>query len=153
LVPHDADWTYSLAIPPGDEWHALTAVASYRRIHEWIQCAFATLGVATKLASHSQKEVPGECFVGWEQHDVLWNERKVAGAAQRRNKLGLLIQGSVQPPPIGLDRRDWENALCQVAGAHWGKPPTPLPLSSEFLGVANRLAAEKYSKDEFNQRR
>ncbi|MCX6894101.1 MAG: octanoyltransferase, partial [Verrucomicrobia bacterium] len=35
LVPHDADWTYSLAFPAGHEWHALAATDSYRRVHEW----------------------------------------------------------------------------------------------------------------------
>ena len=25
LVPHDADWTYSLAFPPGHPWHELKA--------------------------------------------------------------------------------------------------------------------------------
>jgi hypothetical protein len=35
LVPHDADWTYSLAFPVGHEWHSLRADESYRRIHEW----------------------------------------------------------------------------------------------------------------------
>ena len=49
IVPHDADWTYSLAFPPGHEWHSLKAEESYRRIHEWIQKAFAKLNVATNL--------------------------------------------------------------------------------------------------------
>ena len=39
----------------------------------------------------------GPCFAGYEKFDVLWHGKKIAGAAQRRNKLGLLIQGSVQP--------------------------------------------------------
>jgi len=25
IVPHDADWTYSIAFPPGHEWHSLSA--------------------------------------------------------------------------------------------------------------------------------
>src|SRR4051794_2091109 len=37
IVPHNADWTYSALFPPNHEWHALKAVESYRRIHEWIQ--------------------------------------------------------------------------------------------------------------------
>ena len=132
IVPHDADWTYSLAFPPGHEWHSLKAEASYRRVHEWIQAAFAKLNVETELAplsknppnsrssrreeAHSKKSeignrksemsepphvgctpLPGQCFVGHEKFDLLWHGRKIAGAAQRRNKLGLLIQGSVQP--------------------------------------------------------
>ena len=26
IVPHDADWTYSFAVPPGHEWHSLAAI-------------------------------------------------------------------------------------------------------------------------------
>src|SRR5580658_9534593 len=40
LVPHDSDWTYTLAFPPTDSWYALKAVESYQRVHEWIQSAF-----------------------------------------------------------------------------------------------------------------
>src|SRR3954452_17489586 len=67
LVPHDADWTYSLAFPTDHEWYSLTAIDSYRRAHEWVQAAFATLGVATELASCCRKAGPGECFVGYEK--------------------------------------------------------------------------------------
>src|SRR5437879_7130014 len=45
LVPHDADWTYSLTFPPSDAWHTLKAVRSYHRVHEWIQAAFHKLGI------------------------------------------------------------------------------------------------------------
>src|SRR5881628_1372195 len=34
LVPHDADWTYSLVFAPGDEWYALKAMQSYQRVHD-----------------------------------------------------------------------------------------------------------------------
>jgi len=58
IVPHDADWTYSLVFPPGHEWHALKAEESYRRVHEWIQTAFAKLKVATELAPSCKKSFP-----------------------------------------------------------------------------------------------
>ena len=35
LVPHDHDWTYSLAFPPTHAWYSLRALESYRRVHEW----------------------------------------------------------------------------------------------------------------------
>ena len=64
IVPHDRDWTYSLAFPPGHEWHELRAEESYRRIHEWIQRAFAKLGAPTEVAPCCKKTAPGKCFVG-----------------------------------------------------------------------------------------
>jgi len=59
LVPHDADWTYSLAFPPSHFWYALCARESYRRIHEWIQSAFQILGLATELAPLPNPTAPG----------------------------------------------------------------------------------------------
>src|SRR5579862_9661768 len=120
LVPHDADWTYSLLFPPDHFWHRLKAVESYRRAHEWLRDAFAAMNVATTLSPESQKEIPGQCFVGAEKDDLLWHGRKIAGAAQRRTRNGLLIQGSVQPPPIPVVRADWERAMCGVAQASQG---------------------------------
>lgn len=151
LVPHDADWTYSVVIPPAHPWHALNAVDSYRRMHEWIRAAFARLGVATELADCCRKSAPGQCFAGWEKFDVLWQGRKIAGAAQRRNMLGLLIQGSVQPPPVGLERKVWEAAMVSVEDGitnHAGLKVTP-----ELQDRVTGLAKERYSSAAYNERR
>ena len=78
--------------------------------------AFASLNVPTTLAPSSQKEIPGQCFVGAEKFDVLWHGRKIAGAAQRRTRTGLLIQGSIQPPPIPLVRENWQSACARLRG-------------------------------------
>ena len=80
------------------------------------ELAFAELKIETELAPCCKKSLPGQCFAGHEKFDLLWHGKKIAGAAQRRNKLGLLIQGSVQPPPVALPRPDWENAVRRVAG-------------------------------------
>ncbi len=119
IVPHDADWTYSVVIPAGHEWHSLRARASYRRMHEWVQSAFARLNVETTLAGGCRKPRPGECFAGHEVDDVLWQECKVAGAAQRRTRTGLLIQGSVQPLPLKLERVAWQRAMCEAFSVEW----------------------------------
>jgi lipoate-protein ligase A len=186
IVPHDADWTYSLVFPPGHEWHSLKAEESYRRVHEWIQKAFTKLGATTELAScgkkstetirrsrreeaHSEKSetsqslltsaptvvLPGQCFAGYERFDVLWHGKKIAGAAQRRNKLGLLIQGSVQSRCIGNSPSppDWQKAMCHVGrvefGAEWSDfaPDAPLWERAEFL------ARQKYSQLAHNRKR
>ena len=184
IVPHDADWTYSLAFPPGHEWHSLRAEESYRRVHEWIQAAFAKLNVTTELASAAfpNSELPpspsaparqasiqaaskrsadgrtpnsgmAQCFAGYERFDVLWNGQKIAGAAQRRNRLGLLIQGSVQPPPISLSPPDWQKAMGDVGrvelGAAWSDfaPDEALRERAEFL------AKQKYSQPAFIRKR
>ena len=158
IVPHDADWTYSFAVPPGHEWHSLAAIESYRRIHEWIQRAFAKLKVATELAPSEKSaadhpDIPGECFTGHEKFDLLWHGKKIAGAAQRRNKLGLLIQGSVQPPPISISRGDWEGAMRAAAVQSFSISWRDYSLDEHLLACAAELARQKYSQTRYNQKR
>jgi len=153
LVPHDADWTYSVVIPPGHAWFGLSATGSYQRVHEWVRDAFAALDVQTELATRCRKSGPGQCFIGWEKHDVLWQGRKVAGAAQRRNRHGLLIQGSVQPPPLALKRAAWEQALGNMVEKQFDGASLALQPDPELCARAGELAQMKYSKPTHNQRR
>lgn len=153
LVPHDRDWTYSLAFPAGHEWYGIQAGASYQRVHEWLRLAFAKLNVPTELAPCCRPGA-GQCFAGYERHDLLWQGKKVAGAAQRRTRTALLIQGSVQPPPLGLPRAAWQEAFLAVAVEQWGVAwrharELPAPLRAR----AEALVAEKYSQDAFHRKR
>jgi lipoate-protein ligase A len=153
LVPHEADWTYSVVVPPGEPWYRLKAAESYRRMHEWMRAALARSGVTTALATSSQKEIPGQCFVGAEESDVVWHGRKIAGAAQRRTRTGLLIQGSVQPPPIALAREDWQSAMCEVARQQWAVEWSALQIPEQLGESARQLQATKYSQAAYNQKR
>jgi lipoate-protein ligase A len=153
IVPHDADWTYSAVFPPGHEWHLLKAEESYRRIHDWLRLAFEELKVETELAPCCKKTVPGQCFAGHEKSDLLWHGKKIAGAAQRRNRQGLLIQGSVQPPAVSISRSDWERAMTVVAAAQFGVRWQNGAPDAELLAAANQLAAGKFSRMEYNRKR
>ncbi|HXC98941.1 MAG TPA: hypothetical protein VN048_06340 [Verrucomicrobiae bacterium] len=153
LVPHDADWTYSVTIPTGHGWYALSAVDSYRRIHEWVGAAFRKLGMTTELAENCRKALPGQCFAGHEEFDVLWHGQKIAGAAQRRTRAGLLIQGSVQPPPIKIQRVDWENAMCDVAAANYGITWKEFAADAALNLRAAKLAETIYAQASHNERR
>ena len=129
LVLHDADWTYSVIIPPNHPWYGLRASESYERMHQWIRTAFSSLGVATELASCGRKEIPGQCFAGYEKADLLRLGSKIAGAAQRRTKTGLLIQGSVQPPPAHVRRAEWQRSMSSVTQNDWSN----LELSARMM--------------------
>jgi lipoate-protein ligase A len=153
LVPHDRDWTYSLAVPPSHGWYDQTAVESYRRVHEWIQGAFSLLKVETELAPEARKSGFGQCFEGYEQFDLLWRGRKIAGAAQRRNKDGLLVQGSIQPPPIETRRKDWEEAMLTVGQQKHGVDWEHLKDFGDFEIKARNLAQTRYSQEAYNRKR
>ncbi|HEV2328449.1 MAG TPA: hypothetical protein VGY56_06635 [Verrucomicrobiae bacterium] len=156
IVPHDADWTYSFAVPPGHEWHSLAAIDSYRRIHEWIRDAFVKLKIQTGLApdkkSVGSEDAPGQCFTGHEKFDLIWHGKKIAGAAQRRNKLGLLIQGSVQPPPVSVKRGDWEHTMRAVASEAFSIEWTDFSPDESLQARANDLAG-KYSSAAYTRKR
>jgi lipoyl(octanoyl) transferase len=152
IVPHDTDWTYSFVVPPDTAWYSLSAIESYQRIHEWIQSAFTKLNVATELAPCCKKSASGQCFAGHEKFDLLQHGKKIAGAAQRRNKLGLLIQGSVQPPP-SLAREDWEKAMGEVAREIFRVEWSKFSPDAGLCERAEALADEKYFKESFNCKR
>jgi lipoate-protein ligase A len=153
VVPHAADWTYSLIFPPTSAWYSLRAEESYRRLHEWIRDAWRRLGVSTCLASAARKETPGCCFSGPERFDLLLEGRKIAGAAQRRNRKGLLIQGSIQGQPSGVERSLWQQAFCDVANGAWGVRWMPFEPDVLLNDQAAGLERTKYSRPEYNAKR
>jgi lipoate-protein ligase A len=153
LVPHDSDWTYSACFPAGSQWYEFSACASYESIHHWIQQAFEAIHVSVELASSALPSGPGQCFIGYEKSDVLWRGRKIAGAAQRRTRNGLLIQGSVQPPPIKLARDQWETEMLQakpVAGARTWKE---MECSAVLMKRVDDLVEQKFGLESYNRKR
>ena len=142
LVPHDGDWTYSLIFPPDHEWAGLAATESYQRTHTLLQASFKEIGVETELAKSCRRPKPGECFEGHELHDLLFNGKKIAGAAQRRNRHGLLIQGSTQPTD------DWSQTIWRDFLSQDSKQ-----IADASNARARNLDETKYSKDAFNRRR
>jgi lipoate-protein ligase A len=121
-------------------------------MHRWIQASFARLGINSELAPISFKPKPGQCFVGHEQCDLLWQGRKIAGAAQRRRKEGLLIQGSIQPPPAA-DRRAWERAMLEVLSSEHRTKWRPFEWTAQLEERAATLARSKYSQPAYNEGR
>ena len=75
----------------------------------------------------------------------------VAGAAQRRTRSGLLIQGSVQPPTPAPGLAEWQRAVCELAQSDWAVTWVPLALDSGLLARAAALQCGKYSTAAHNQ--
>ncbi len=154
LVPHENDWTYSLAIPAGHEWHRIRAEESYRRVHEWVAEALRVAGENARLAECCESAGPGQCFVGAEKHDVLVDGRKVAGAAQRRNARGLLIQGSIQAARLAIPRSSWESAMTAATLCSLRVAEVDALLQLDSIKTAAReLEETRYARDGHNRRR
>ncbi len=153
LVPHDRDWTYSLAFPPADPWYELRAEESYRILHEWLRDSFAHLGVETALSPCCAKGKPGQCFAGPEKFDLLWEGHKVAGAAQRRSRQALLIQGSVQQQPPNVKRSDWQESFLRTGERLFGTRGIPYTLTPRIQQAARGLVETKYSQSSYLEKR
>src|SRR6185503_10120131 len=113
IVDHRDDWTYGLVIPRGHALEESRATQSYRAVHEALASALGGQQVPaiTKATTDETEEGPaGVCFQRVEVHDVVHasSGAKIAGAAQKRNKHGLLFQGSVRRRAIGTREIDWE---------------------------------------------
>jgi lipoate-protein ligase A len=121
-------------------------------VHQWVQAALAALGVRTSLAPEARSEVPGCCFAGAERFDVLLEDRKLAGAAQRRNRDGLLIQGSVQPP-AGADRARFSHAMAAEGRRVVGGAGEAWEPGVSLLRRVAELASGKYGQAAYNERR
>lgn len=97
VVFHGEDFTYTVMVPAGHPWAETRPVESYRLIHGALADGLVAAGYAgCRLAEKEDvKDLPF-CFEAPALHDVIRGAVKVAGAGQRRGKLGLLHQGSVQ---------------------------------------------------------
>ena len=98
VVLHGEDFTYSLLAPAGSAWAELEPMESYRAIHEALAAALQSSGAPVALAEENAAKKSAACFENPVRHDIVLNNRKVAGAAQRRTRFGCLHQGSVQLP-------------------------------------------------------
>lgn len=100
VVEHGNDLTFSLLVPRSLPLAKMQPGESYRCIHAAVADALARAGHAPEtLQMAPDTSVPAlsrACFERPVLHDLLLSGRKVAGGAQRRTRIGLLHQGSVQ---------------------------------------------------------
>jgi lipoyl(octanoyl) transferase len=163
IVDHRNDWTYALVIPRGHPLYDERATLSYRAIHDCVARALIELGQAVEVKQQCEpcadaaESAPGAgvCFQRAELYDVVnaSTGAKVAGAAQKRNKHGLLFQGSIEKAAVG--DIDWEmfGGRFQASVAHI------LGTSAEARGWPefgeDELSAliEQYAAPEWNEYR
>src|SRR5438874_12333589 len=117
IVPHGGDdLTYSVMIGSADETFAYSARMIYRRIHSAIEHVLQLMGVRSMLAEKDAPRTSEACLANAVAADVIENGRKIAGAAQRRTREGLLHQGSIQRSELGKSfREEMTRALCDQA--------------------------------------
>ena len=115
VVFHQGDFTYSVIVPASHPWAELSALESYRRIHGSLARALDASGHSGCRLAMPEDLLEGPfCFVAPALHDVIRGPVKVAGAGQRRGKLGFLHQGSVQQ--VKIQPEFWSEWAGRMAG-------------------------------------
>ena len=155
VVDHTDDWTYALVIPRGHALEEQRATESYRIIHAEIASALCGQGVPAVLKKPDPTASvtgPGLCYEQAEIHDVILSTTgsKIAGAAQKRNKHGLLFQGYISRTLSGVSV-DWElfeesftSGLAAALHLEALQVPWPEFREGEFEGLM-----EQYSTPEW----
>jgi lipoate-protein ligase A len=163
LVDHRDDWTYALAIPRGHPLEELRASQSYRAVHEALAEALRAQNIAAATKPCVEQTVPagaagaaGVCFQRAEVFDVVHagTAAKIAGAAQKRSKHGLLFQGSIAKAAVGA-AIDWDafgEAFVAGLAAALGTETQPVPWP-EFHEHEVEGLIEQYSAREWNEQR
>ena len=146
IVPHGADLTYSVVIPAAHPLFACSSPEIYAKLHQSIRMALQANGILATLAGATMPKISEACFANPVRADLLIDGRKIAGAAHRRTRTGLLHQGSIQRPdlPAGF-RDDLSRLLC---GRFERRTLTP-----EVRDRAARIAETKYATVEWLRRR
>ncbi len=145
VVPHGEDVTYSLIVPASHEFAGRSPREIYRVVHEALGSLLGGIGERAMLAAPPAGEGTGVCFESPEEFDLLARGRKVAGAALRRTRQGLLLQGSIQEFP------DIERLRPRLAGA-FAKTVVAATCTAAQLAAAQSLALGKYAAAEWTTR-
>jgi len=145
IVMHGADLTYSLVLPSCRSFKFPPSREIYTQVHDAIRRALSSQ-IRAALATSVAPKLSEACFANPVVADVLVDGRKIAGAAQRRTRAGLLQQGSIQYErlPDGF-REAFARELCASAENRDFEPA--------LLRRADELGQAKYGTAEWLHRR
>jgi lipoate-protein ligase A len=138
IVPHGDDLTYSIMIGAPNDAFALPSKVIYQRVHSTLGNALREIGIVAVLTETKAAKISDACFANPVVSDVIESGRKIAGAAQRKTRSGLLHQGSIQCG--SLDER-FRNAFARLLGQRVVEEG----IGADVLHAAEELATTKYA--------
>ena len=162
LVYHgdDVDTTYTVIVPPAHPLCAMSTTEAYCAFHKAVAAALEYGAIVAHpesleggVASASSAGVSGpttttrsyECFQNPVRGDVMADGRKLAGGAQRRNKYGMLHQGSIAKPLTAEQLVSGFSAELDVCFE-------ARELTVEERTLASCFIRDKYTTDAWNRR-
>jgi len=160
IVFHGEDLTYSLVIPTSDTTFDESSMSIYEKIHQALCSALRKTGQPAVVAAGADRgassasvatqtgigDADYSCFANPVRADVMIDGRKIAGAAQRRTRRGLLQQGSVQ-------RIDLPSDLAQRFARELSTDRSERNVDEKILERARKLAEQKYGTERWLRKR
>ena len=156
IVFHGDDLTYSIVIPSSDPVFDQSSIAIYEKIHRALCGALVKTGQRAVVAGGVD---PGgialskhaaasgyTCFANPVRADIMINGRKIAGAAQRRTRRGLLQQGSIQGITTNTDLAE---KFAQSLSANCND----FEVSERIFQRAREIAQQKYGTESWLRKR
>jgi lipoate-protein ligase A len=169
IVFHGCDLTYALVVPAGDPMNRISSAAIYSSVHEAVKSALRDDGLDAALSpaadcsrialrdaplgrkADTDRVIQGAtsadlCFAQPVPHDVLVAGIKVAGAAQRRSRRGLLQQGSIQNVQLSANFRN--RFITGLSDSSVNRA-----VDEALLHRGEELAGAKYGSSSWSRRR
>jgi lipoate-protein ligase A len=155
IVFHGEDLTYSIVIPASDPVFSESSIAIYEKIHRALCRALASHNQGAQLVTVAtlnhrrtgdRRSLDNECFAKPVRADVMINGRKIAGAAQRRTRRGLLQQGSIQGITTNINLAE---KFAHALSANCRE----LEINKEVFRRARELAQQKYGTESWLRKR
>jgi lipoyl(octanoyl) transferase len=152
IVLHGDDLAYSIVIPASDSVFHESSIVIYEKIHRALAGALNGVGEhavvagdvdAFELRVGTRAAASGtgyNCFANPVRADVMMDGRKIAGAAQRRTRRGLLQQGSIQGVAVKTD-------LAQKFSQALSASCREFEINEEIFQRARELAHQKYGTE------
>ena len=145
IVLHGNDLTYAVILPRRNGEVQPASQRLYAEIHGAIARALGP-HLPVELATSNAPRRSAACFANPVTADVLLAGRKIAGAAQRRTRSGLLHQGSIQVDHLP---ESFRFVFAQALAEHVEKRN----FSAELLARAEELARDKYGSETWLRQR
>ena len=158
IVLHGQDLTYSIVIPASGAAFRESSTTIYANVHRALCDALNANGERAVVAGDVDRGGVAfamragvssggyNCFANPVRADVMIDSRKVAGAAQRRTRAGLLQQGSVQYVDLG-------NGLAEQFAQALSVKCSERNVNNAVLNRARELAHQKYGANVWLRRR
>ena len=165
IVDHRNDWTYALILHSSIPAASSPATDLYAQIHDAISQSLAKIGIDSRLAPcprHCEElpiasDIPSHCFATPAANDVLHpGGKKIAGAAMKRSRQGLLIQGSIDRSvlPKTFNFITFQKVLLKYLSSTLNLEPSELEdIRPLFKSEQIERERQRFAGDAWNRRR